>query len=87
MIVDNGNTDVPENANSFREFALAFSYELNRRTQMTFVLDLGVAKKKLPEGEFGVLKDRRPGGGRLAGVSSAGPSVDRRLSEGCVMMV
>lgn len=58
MIVDNGNTDVPENANSFREFALAFSYELNRRTQMTFVLDLGVAKKKLPGGEFGVLKDR-----------------------------
>ena len=33
--------------NRFHDFAEAFTGELARRTQMTFVLDLGVAKQKL----------------------------------------
>ncbi|KAI1782846.1 hypothetical protein LXA43DRAFT_1068227 [Ganoderma leucocontextum] len=47
-----------EPRNKFREFAQTFSPVLRGRTRMTFVLDLGVAKRKLPEEQFGVIKDR-----------------------------
>ncbi len=44
--------------NRFSGFAQAVSSRvLRQRTGMTFVLDLGVAKRKLPAGMFGTLKD------------------------------
>ncbi|KAM5540160.1 hypothetical protein V8D89_006300 [Ganoderma adspersum] len=43
--------------NRFREFAQAFAGELARRKQMTFVLDLGVAKAALEEKSFVRLRD------------------------------
>ena len=47
-----------EGRHKFREFALAFWGELSRRTRMTFVLDLGIPKRKLTEEAFGLLKDK-----------------------------
>ena len=76
--------------NRFRGFAEAFAPALRKpeRARMSFILDLSVAKRKLPEEDFATLRQRAEMGLQVAGpwVGGRGSNADRGLSGGNVIL-